>query len=215
MCRFDENNIIFDVHEHVFCVGWKQLVYSSLCNCTYCLLAQKFLGETFSQYIMNCTHAALAVKKQNSTNSVYKSLSSTSTMKKLFVIITFVLLLWGGLVFAQSESTGIECSPEQLRSGQCRFNIYQTLGIRQDANQDTSVGLFLQDIVLSMTFFIGTLVTIVIIIAWLMYIWSAFSGNTWLQDRAKKWLIGAFIGLLLVMGSYVIIRLVQFIVRGG
>jgi hypothetical protein len=120
-----------------------------------------------------------------------------------------------GTIFA-TWAAGIDCSPDQLRNGQCRFNIYQTLGIKQSTNQDpTSVWLFAQDIVLSMTFFIGTVVTIVIIFAWFLYVWSWLSWNTTLQDRAKKWLIWAFIGMLLVMSSYVIIRLVQFIVRGG
>jgi hypothetical protein len=187
-----------------------------LCYCPDSLLSKKFLWKWFSHHVMNRTHATLAVKKQNNTSSVYKSLSSTRTMKKFFLgAIAWLLLLWG-VIFAQGWAAGIECTPDQLRNGQCSFNIYQTLGIRQSTSWDpTSVGLFFQDIVLSMTFFIGTLVTIVIIIAGLMYIWSGFSGDTWLQDRAKKGLIGWFIGMLLVMGSYVIIRLVQFIVRGG
>ncbi len=143
-----------------------------------------------------------------------KSFIFTSTMKKIFVAIVMLAILWFSWLYAQN-SAGIECSADQLRNGQCKFNIYDTLGIKQNSADASSPWLLFQDIVLSMTFFIGTLVTIVIIIAWLMFIWSGFSGDTGLQDRARKWLIGGFVGMLLVMSSYVIIRLVQFLVRGG
>lgn len=94
--------------------------------------------------------------------------------------------------------------------------MYQALWIRQSTNEDpTSVGLFFQDIILSMTFFIGTVVTIVIIVAGMMYIWSGIQWDEGMQSTAKKWLINGLVGMLIVMSSYVIIRLVQFIVRGG
>jgi len=143
-----------------------------------------------------------------------KSFIFTSTMKKIFVAMLMRVISSFGTSHAQN-SAGIQCSADQLRNGQCKFNIYDTLGIKQHSADPSSPWLLFQDLVLSMTFFIGTLVTVVIIIAGLMYIWSGFSGNTGLQDRAKKWLLGWFIGLLLVMGSYVVIRLVQFLVRGG
>lgn len=65
-----------------------------------------------------------------------------------------------------SQNVGISCSPEQLTSGTCKYNFYQTLGIRQNTNQDpTSVGLFIQDIILSLTSFIGTILTVSLIAA--------------------------------------------------
>jgi hypothetical protein len=63
---------------------------------------------------------------------------------------------------------GIECCEEQLVNGQCKLNIYDTLGIRKsvrNTGDPTSVGLFVQDVVLSATFFIGTLVTIALIVS--------------------------------------------------
>ena len=110
---------------------------------------------------------------------------------------------------------GISCSEEQLVNGQCKLNIYDTLGIRKSVrNTDdaTSVGLFVQDVVLSATFFIGTLVTIALIISWLMFIFAASSGKS--PDKAKQWIMGSLIGLLIVVSSYVIIRLVQYIAKG-
>jgi hypothetical protein len=79
---------------------------------------------------------------------------------------------------------GITCNQNQLINGQCKLNIYDTLGIRKsvrDTGQATSVGLFVQDVVLSATMFIGTLVTIALIVSGIMYIFAASSG----KDPAK------------------------------
>jgi len=110
---------------------------------------------------------------------------------------------------------GITCSTDQLVNGQCKLNIYDTLGIRQsvrDKDDPTSVGLFVQDVVLSATFFIGTLVTIALIVSGLMFIFAASSGKD--PANAKQWIMWSLIGLLIVVSSYVIIRLVQYIAKG-
>ena len=110
---------------------------------------------------------------------------------------------------------GITCSPDQLVNGQCKLNIYDTLGIRKSVrnkDQATSVGLFVQDVVLSATFFIGTLVTVALIVSGLMFIFAASSGKD--PANAKKGIIGSLVGLLIVVSSYVIIRLVQYIAKG-
>lgn len=110
---------------------------------------------------------------------------------------------------------GISCSPDQLVNGQCKLNIYDTLGIRKSVRNQwdpTSVGLFVQDIVLSATFFIGTLVTVALVVSGLMFIFAASSGKD--PADAKKGIIGSLLGLLIVVSSYVIIRLVQYIAKG-
>gem|GEM_PF-265686 len=110
---------------------------------------------------------------------------------------------------------GITCDEDLLVNGQCKLNIYDTLGIRKSVrNEDdpTSVGLFVQDIVLSATFFIGTVVTIALVVSGIMYIMAASSGKS--PDAAKKGIIGSLVGLLIVVSSYVIIRLVQYIAKG-
>lgn len=110
---------------------------------------------------------------------------------------------------------GISCNEDQLLNGQCKLNIYDTLGIRKsvrDKDDATSVGLFVQDVVLSATFFIGTVVTIALIVSGIMFIFAASSGKD--PANAKKGIIGSLIGLLLVVSSYVIIRLVQYLAKG-
>jgi len=109
---------------------------------------------------------------------------------------------------------GITCNEDLLVNGQCKLNIYDTLGIRKSVRNKgdpTSVGLFVQDIVLSATFFIGTIVTIALVVSGIMYIMAASSWKS--PDAAKKGIIGSLIGLLIVVSSYVIIRLVQYIAK--
>jgi len=112
----------------------------------------------------------------------------------------------------QNSNMWIDCSQEQLLNGQCKFNIYDTLGIRQNSSQNEPA-VFVQDAIFAATTFIGTVITIALIFSGLLFIRAGLSANEWLQDRAKKWLINSVIGLLLVISSYMIIRLVQFIIR--
>ena len=110
---------------------------------------------------------------------------------------------------------GIDCDQTKLINGQCKLNIYDTLGIRKSVRNPedaTSVGLFVQDVVLSATFFIGTLVTVALIVSGIMFIFAASSGKD--PANAKKGIIGSLVGLLIVVSSYVIIRLVQYIAKG-
>ncbi len=114
-----------------------------------------------------------------------------------------------------TSAMGITCNEDQLTNGQCKLNIYDTLGIRKsvrNTNDPTSVGLFVQDIVLSATFFIGTLITIALVVSGLMFIFAASSGKD--PANAKKWIMWSLIWLLIVVSSYVIIRLVQYIAKG-
>lgn len=105
---------------------------------------------------------------------------------------------------------GIECNNEQLINWQCKFNINETLGIKQWSS--ATIGEKIQDIILSATFFIWTIITIVIIYTGLMYVFSWASGQS--PDKYKQWLINALIWLLIVSASYAIIRLVQYIAKG-
>ena len=110
---------------------------------------------------------------------------------------------------------GITCDEKSLVNGQCKLNIYDTLGIRQSIRNtwdQTSVGQFVQDVVLSATMFIGTLVTIALIASGLMFIFAASSGKD--PGKAKTGILWSLVGLLIVVSSYVIIRLVQYIAKG-
>ena len=103
----------------------------------------------------------------------------------------------------------IDISTECLLNWQCGLNVYKVLWIRK-SNENPTVMWFFQDITLATTTAaLWTVIIVIIIISWLFF---AFASITWKDTkRAKTMLIDAFIWLLLVMWSYTIIRLIQFI----
>lgn len=113
-------------------------------------------------------------------------------------------------VYAE-EAAGINCgtNAEGLANGQCTFNIYNAVGIRQD-QPDTNTALRVQDIFLSATFFIGTVVAVALIYSGVMYIMAKDDGGA---KKAKEGIKYSLVGLALVMLSYTIIRLVQYIAK--
>ena len=110
----------------------------------------------------------------------------------------------------------INLTPDCLINGGCSFSIYDALDIRKDARADgeeTSVMSFVQDIIMALTGFIGTVVTLALIVSGIYYLMSPIdSGN---RAKAMKGIKYSLIGLVIVMASMVIIRLVQFIAKGG
>ncbi len=106
----------------------------------------------------------------------------------------------------------IDMDSQCLINWQCKFDIYQTLWIRQSLPRETrsSPWIFVQDIILSATFFVGTLITWVLIISWLLFVFSWV--NAGLADKAKKWITGSLVWLLFVVWSYAFVRLIQFLV---
>ena len=107
-------------------------------------------------------------------------------------------------------------TPDCLINGGCSFSIYDALDIRRDARgagEETSVMSFVQDIIMALTGFIGPVVTLAFIISGIYYLMSPIdSGN---RAKAMKGIKYSLIGLVIVMASMVIIRLVQFIAKGG
>ena len=71
--------------------------------------------------------------------------------------------------------------------------------------------MFVQDVILAATMFIGTIVTIAFICAGVLFIIAGRKGDSGQQQKAVKGMISAVIGLVLVTCSYAIIRLIQYI----
>ncbi len=130
-------------------------------------------------------------------------LEKTTNNDIRYIVIYSFLISMGAPV-------GIECNSEQLKNGTCSFNAYQALDIKK-WQQDTSVDAFAEDIVLSGTFFIGTVMAV-----WLMYSGWLYivSKDEWAAAKGKNGIKRSVIGLLLVIFSYTIIRLIQYIARG-
>ena len=68
-----------------------------------------------------------------------------------------------------------------------------------------------QDVVVSATYMVWTVLTIVIIVCWLWYIFSSASGKD--TSKYKKWLVSAAIWAILVRWAYAIVRLIQYVAR--
>ena len=101
-------------------------------------------------------------------------------MKFLRYSFVFLALLgFFSVAMAQEEENsnmGIDCSQEQLLNGQCKFNIYDTLGIRQNSSQNEPA-VFVQDAIFAATTFIGTVITIALIFSGLLFIRAGLSAN--------------------------------------
>jgi len=125
-----------------------------------------------------------------------------------------------GTITTNSETTNpygnmwINMNDKCLVNWQCSLNIYQTLWIRK-SNPRPDVQTFVQDIILALTNFFGTVVAVILVVSGLLYIFSSFKWNSSLASTAKSGIFGSLIWLLLVSCSYAIIRLIQFIATGG
>lgn len=111
---------------------------------------------------------------------------------------------------SSQETMWIACDQDTLRQWQCTFDAYKAVGIRQD-QPDTNVDTFVQDFILSSTFFIWTVVAVALMYSWWLYITAKDDA------AATKWKNGikrSFIGIILVVFAYTIIRVVQYVARG-
>ena len=104
----------------------------------------------------------------------------------------------------------ININPDCLINWQCKYNIYQTLWIRK-SDQNPQVKTFVQDIVLAVTMFLGTVIALILITSWILYILAAILWKSSLADMAKKGMINSILWLVLVTGSYALVRLIQFV----
>ena len=139
-------------------------------------------------------------------------------MKKIsfFVCCLVFPLLFPFAVADDSPQRGaVDCNTEAMMGIGCKFNIYDMLGIQQKTTNKTdrtSVSMFVQDLVLAATFFIGTVVTLAFIISGLLFVFSAVDSKQ--RQRAISGMKNAAIGFVLVLSAYAIIRLVQYIAAG-
>lgn len=139
-------------------------------------------------------------------------------MKKYLILTMLFAFLFTWFSYWQgsswSDKMWIEMDSDCLTNWQCKFYIYETLWIRQSLSREdrSNPTIFIQDIILSATFFVGTAITIVLVISWLLFV---FAGANWaLAAKAKKWITWSLIWLLFVTWSYAFIRLLQFLFTG-
>ena len=145
-------------------------------------------------------------------------------LKKMFSQVKkFWFLLLCGIAFfglpsfttTANDNFGINLTSQSMIDGTSTFSIYDATNVKKNRApwERTSVMRFIQDIVLGATTFIGTVVTVALIFSGFLYIFSTVDSS--LKAKAKNGIKYSLIGMVIVMLSLIIIRLVQFLARGG
>ncbi len=112
----------------------------------------------------------------------------------------------------------MSCTPEQIKTNTCTFDINKTLCIKgacdstsnYNAETANNANTLIWDVVLTATMMIGTVVTIALVVSGVRYIMAGW--NMANAADAKKGIKNAIIWLILVVFSYTIVRLIQYIV---
>ncbi len=91
------------------------------------------------------------------------------------------------------------------------FDYEKMIWIDKEQNPNITTTSIAQDVLLSATYMVWTVLTVVIIYCWLGYIFAA----KWWKDpkEYKDWLVKAAIWALLVRWAYAIVRLIQYIAK--
>lgn len=116
---------------------------------------------------------------------------------------------------AQNREVWITINSECMWGVGCGLSVYDSLGIRKGRaeGERTSVMLFLQDIILGASMFIGTVAAVAFILSGVYYVFSASDASY--KKKAQEGMKYAVYGLVLVTLAIVIVRITQFIARGG
>jgi len=119
------------------------------------------------------------------------------------------------IVYANTTQEGVNINKDCLELGTCTWDLYDTLNIReeQEAQDANTFDFLVQDIFLSATFFIGTILAFSLIYSGLRIILGWWWDESAVEE-GKKWVKYSLIWLVLVMFSYTIIRAVQFVAQG-
>jgi len=78
-------------------------------------------------------------------------------------------------------------------------------------NKDRTVMTIVQDVIFAATYMVWTVLTIILLYCWLMYIFASWSGKE--PSEYKTWLKKAAIWAILVWWAYAIVRLIQYIAK--
>ena len=116
---------------------------------------------------------------------------------------------------AQNREVWITINTECMWGVGCGLSVYDALWIRKDRapGERTSVMTFVQDIILGASMFIGTVAAVAFILSGVYYVFSASDASY--KKKAQEGMKYAIYGLVLVTLAIVIVRITQFIERGG
>ena len=147
-------------------------------------------------------------------------------MKKIFSFLLWLfLVLWLSAIntnftFGQQRAAEVGVKAEWdclMWMWQDCFEYETMIWIKdyQPGNGYTATSV-VQDVVLAATYIVWWVLTLVIIVCWLWYIFSSTWGKGLLgkdPSEYKKWLIYGALWAILVRWAYAIVRLIQYIAR--
>jgi len=139
-------------------------------------------------------------------------------MKKIFsLILAWVVVwltffgLWNFIIAADSDDVWIHLTEDCLSGmGSDCMDYGKMMWIDKEQPDYTPTSI-VQDVILAATYMVWTVLTIVIIVCGLWYIFSSASGKD--TSKYKKWLVSAAIWAVLVRWAYAIVRLIQYIAK--
>lgn len=147
-----------------------------------------------------------------------------SMKKKLFALLIniFVIIpvLFISTVFAgegewSAASVWIDTREDCLMGmWQWCFDYEKAVWIDEAQHPGMSATSIVQDVIYAATYMVWTVLTLVIIYCWLMYIFASRWGQENKASVYKKWLISGAIWALLVWWAYTIVRLIQYVANG-
>ena len=164
-------------------------------------------------------------KIHNYDYNVFMFLYTKNKMKKILLLSLFTIFsiipLWTS-VLAQEKSKDTPQTPQTSSDIGIKFwnNClkwmwrdcfdYEKMVWIEDSQPDYTATSIAQDLIFAATYILWTVLTIIMIICGLWYIFAArsWSSNT---SKYKTWLINAAIWAILVRWAYAIVRLVQYI----
>ena len=138
----------------------------------------------------------------------------------LAMIVSFNIIWWWA--FAQQstdgtpEDVGVKIEDSCLKGMWKWCFSYDNLIWWKDSkltqtNKKKTVMTIAQDVILGATYMVWTVLTVILLYCWLMYIFSSWSGKD--PSSYKKWLISAAIWAVLVRWAYAMVRLIQYIAK--
>lgn len=86
------------------------------------------------------------------------------------------------------------------------MNVDHIISIREKSDDNMTVMTVVQDAVLTATFLVWTVLTIVLIYCGLMFIIQPWKSKQW-----KEWMIKSWLGALLVRWAYTIVQVIQYV----
>lgn len=127
------------------------------------------------------------------------------------VVWLMFLCAWNSVMAAPEEDVWIHLTDECLAGmGEWCMDYGKMMWFKEEQPNYTPTTI-VQDVILAATYMVWTVLTIVIIYCWLMYI---FASRWWKNPEAyKNWLINAWIWAILVRWAYAIVRLIQYIAK--